>query len=96
MCKSCGKSFQIQLNLVNSKSSGLDILLGIISCSNNREVDKKYKTPKNYYYQCCFFLSNIGFGHVKETPQGQVESLYLHVLGQVQMYKVNSIQYFIF
>ena len=36
----------IQSNLVNSKSSGLEVLLQIISSSNYREVDIKYITPK--------------------------------------------------
>ena len=35
----------IQLNLINSKSSGLDVLFRIINSSNYREVDKKYITP---------------------------------------------------
>ena len=38
-------SQDIQLNLINSKSSGLDVLFRIISSSNYREVGIKYITP---------------------------------------------------
>ena len=37
----------IQLNLINSKSSGLEVLFGMISSSNYREVDIKiYNSQK--------------------------------------------------
>ena len=38
-------SQDIQLNLINSKSSGRDVLFRNISSSNYREVDMKYITP---------------------------------------------------
>ena len=40
--------------LLNLKSSGQEVLIQIISSSNNREVDMKIYYPLNYYYQ--FFL----------------------------------------
>ena len=56
---------KVQSNLVNSKSSGLEVLFRIISSSSYREVDMNIYKPKNDYFS--FFLSNISFGHVKET-----------------------------
>ena len=41
----------IQSNLVNWKSSGLEVLFQIISSLNYREVDIKLYNPKNDYYQ---------------------------------------------
>ena len=64
----------IQSNLVNSKSSGLEVLFRIISSSNYRAVDIKYMTPKNDNQ--IFILSNISFGHVKETSQGDISFLH--------------------
>ena len=61
----------IHSNLVNSKSSGLEVLFLIISSSNYREVDIKIYISKNNHYQT-FYLSNISFGRVKETSQGDV------------------------
>ena len=42
---------QVQLNLVNLKSSGLEVLFRIISSLNYREVDLKIYNPQNDYYQ---------------------------------------------
>ena len=62
---------KLQSNLVNSKSSGLEVLFRIISCSNYGEGDIKiYNLQNNYYH--FFFLSNISFVHVKQTPQGDL------------------------
>ena len=44
---------------------GTRSLFRIISSSNNRQVDIKY-------YQCFFSQSNVSFGCVKETSQGDV------------------------
>ena len=35
-----------QTNLMNSKSLGLEVLIRIISISNDKEVDIKYINPK--------------------------------------------------
>ena len=61
----------MQLNLVDLKSLGLEILFRIISSSIYREVDIKYITPQNVYYQF-FLLSNIRVACVKETSQGDI------------------------
>ena len=49
----------IQWNLVNSKSLGLEILFRIISSSKNRDVGMKYIAPKNDIYP--FFPINMVF-----------------------------------
>ena len=67
----CSFGPQIQLNLVKSKSSRLEVLFQIISSLNYGEVEITYFKPKNYYYQV-FSLSNLCFGCVKETSQGDV------------------------
>ena len=45
-----------------------------MSSSNYREVDIELITPKNDYFH--FFLSNISFGCVKETSQGDVSFMH--------------------
>ena len=64
----------IQWNLENSKSWGLEVLFRIINSSNYREVDIKHITQKQIIF--IFFLSNISFGHLKETCQGDVSFTY--------------------
>ena len=54
-------SLKIQYNLVNLKSSGLEVLFQIISSLNYRELDIKVCNFKYLNYQV-FFLSNICFG----------------------------------
>ena len=45
------KNKKVQPNLVNSKSSGLEVLLRIISSSNYKEVGIKINNPQNDYFQ---------------------------------------------
>ena len=60
--------YWLQSNLLNVKSSGLEILFRMISSSSYREVDMKIYNPKNDYYY--FFLSiKHKFGCVKEKSQ---------------------------
>ena len=57
---SCSLKSKVQLKLVQSKSSGPEVLFQIISSSNYREVDIKIYNPKKSLLSV-FFLS-------KETP----------------------------
>ena len=51
----------------------LEVLFRIISSSNHKEVDIKiYTTPPPKDYFEIYFLSDISFGRVKETSQGDV------------------------
>ena len=53
ICTSVNALYNVQSNLVNSMSSGLDVLFRIISSSNYRAVD--INSPKmfsiNFFYQ---------------------------------------------
>ena len=68
---------EIQLNLVNSKSYGQEVLFRRIESLNNREVDMKIYmyNLKNYYK--CFPIKHTFLAHkrnifLKETSQGEV------------------------
>ena len=58
----------VHSNLVDSKSSGLEVSFRIISSWNNREADINYIACK-IVIMLFFLLSNISFGRVKETSQ---------------------------
>ena len=61
MDENSGKT-QIQSNLVNSKSSELDVLFRIIRSSSYMEVDMYIYNPYKLLLSLFFFLSNIRFG----------------------------------
>ena len=62
---------EIQSNLINSNSFGLQILIRCIESMNDREVDKIiYNHPKMIII--IFFLSSRCFVCIKETSQGHV------------------------
>ena len=65
------KKKNIQSNLVNLKSWGLEVLFRSIENSNYREVDiNKYNSQKDYYP--FFSLSNICFWCVEKTSPEDV------------------------
>ena len=61
---------QLQSNLINLKSSGLEVLFRIIRSLNYREVDIKFCNPQRCLLSV--FLSNIRFGCVKEMTKRDV------------------------
>ena len=80
----------IQSYLVNSMSSGQDVLFWIISSLNYREVNIKYITPKNDYQ---FFLSNVSWVH-NEKSRGDVSFMHpKHMLIKELLKEIKNMSY---